>query len=69
MIIQNDRKRLVSQIMGDSNKAEGPEMGSLHVCMTEFINAVHEKDVSAAESAFKACYAACEVGESEPEEG
>lgn len=60
MIIQN-KKSLINQIMGDPNKAEGPEEGSLHVCMTEFVNAVHEKDISGAESAFKACFAACEA--------
>jgi hypothetical protein len=53
--------------MGDAPKEGGPEEGALHVLMTEFIDSVHAKEVSMAESAFKALYAHCNAGESEPE--
>ncbi len=68
MIIQN-KKNIVNQILGDIEKG-GPEMGPLHVAMTELMEALGSKDVSGAESAFKACIASCSApaGEPTPEE-
>lgn len=67
MIIQNDKRRLVSQILGDG--PEKKEESSQHTCMSEFIECVHDHDVEGALSALKACLV--DIGSEEPpqEEG
>lgn len=70
--MMGDKKGAVNAILGPDPKdmkEEGPDDGteSLHACVSEFIDAVHAKDVDAAASALKACYAELEA--SEPEEG
>ncbi len=60
MMILGDRKRTMTQILGDDprEKKEEPSEGeALKSCVSEFIEAVHAKDVDAATQALKSCYA------------
>ncbi len=65
-----DKRGAINAILGPDPKDEKDEGehedASLHACVGEFIDAVHAKDIPAAASALKACYADLEA--SEPEE-
>lgn len=63
MILMADKKRMVTQILGELPQKEADVSGedSLTVCVSEFIDAVHNKDVEAAKAALKACFAEMEA--------
>ncbi len=67
MIIQN-KKHYLTQILGpdpaEEKEAEAGDSG-LRTCVSEFIDAVHNKDVEGAVNAFKACFASLEAGDEE----
>lgn len=55
--MNNKRKQFVSQLAGGSvkdNEGRGDE--TLHACVSEFIEAVHSKDVEGAAQALKSCF-------------
>lgn len=68
--MMGEKKRAIESILGPDPKDmkdEGEETSSLHHCMSEFIDAVHAKDVDGAVAAFNACYAEKEAAEPEGE--
>lgn len=66
-----DRKKFVTAVLGKDHPnvikegEEGPEAPStLSAIMSEFIDAVHAKDVEGAAAALKACLYACQEEDS-----
>lgn len=57
LLMGGDRKKMVTQIMGDPNKAE--DESPLHTVMGEFIDAVHAHDIEGAVTCLKSAIAHC----------
>ncbi len=70
-MLGGDKKRAVNLILGprEEEKQEGAEQSALSACMGEFIEAVHAKNVDAAISALKSCYAEMQSEDMTSEEG
>lgn len=59
-----DKKKALTHILGKvpaEGEVEGGDESPLKTCVSEFIDAVHAKDVEAATSALKACFSALEA--------
>lgn len=58
LLMGGDRKRMVTQILGDEKKEAAPE-GPLHAVANELIDAVNAHDVEGVVGCLKAAYAHC----------
>lgn len=73
IMLGEKKKQAVSQILGPAESEldihekddGGAGESSLHHCIHELIDAIHDKNLDGAVAAFKACFAHCE---SEPHE-
>lgn len=59
LLMGGDRKRMVTQILGDDKKEAVPETGPLHAVANELIDAVNAHDVEGVVGCLKAAYAHC----------
>lgn len=73
IMMGGDKKKAINLILGpreEEKKDEGGGDSALSQCMSEFIQAIHAKDVGLAVESFKSCFASLEAEEpGESEEG
>jgi ribosomal protein S20 len=63
MIMMGNRKKYVSQILGDDPRGVSKET-PLHTIANELIEAIHANDTEAVVACLKAAYTHCQSGES-----